>query len=146
MGSPFVMTAIRKRLQLLCCLMAAIWMFSVAAGIAQGCLVSFQDGLFSRSTMAMDAKAAHADIAHSDSGHHKDSLTACVEHCETSAVGVIKSIQQDFGRLAALALIFYLLVRLVCASSLALKLPSWLFSSAIVRDPPATIRFHRFNN
>lgn len=146
MGSPSVMTAIRKRLPLFCCLMAAIWMFSVAVGIAQGCLLSSQDGLSSHATIKMGAKAPHADVADAGSGHHEDSLTTCVKHCEHSAVGVIKSSQQDFGQLAALALTFYLLVRLAALLSPALILPSRLFSFAIVGDPPATIRYHRFNN
>lgn len=145
MGSPSVMTAIRKRLQLFCCLMAAMWVFSVAVGIAQGCLLASQDGLASHATMEMGAKAQHTFIADSDSGRHEDSLTACVKHCEHSAVSVIKSIQQDFGQLAALAVTFYLLVRLATLLSPALKLPSQLFSFAILRDPPATIRYHRFN-
>lgn len=145
MGFPFVMTAIRNRLQLFCCLMAAIWVFSVAAGIAQRCLLSSQDGLASHATMEMSAKAQHTDVADSDSGHHEDSLTACVKHCEHSAVSVIKSIQQDIGQLATLALTFYLLVRLAALLSPTLKLPSRLFSFAILRDPPATIRYHRFN-
>jgi hypothetical protein len=145
MGSATVMTAIRKRLPLFCCLMAAIWVFSVVVGIAQGCLLSSQDGLTSRATMEMGARAQHTDVADSASGHHDDSLTACVKHCEDSVVSVIKSIQQDFGQLAALALTFYLLVRLAALLSPALKLPSRLFSFAILRDPPATIRYHRFN-
>jgi len=146
MGSPSVMTAIRKRLQLFCCLMASIWVFSVAVGIAQGCLLSSQDGLTSRATMEMGARAPHTDVAGSGSGHHEDSLTACAKHCEDSAVSVIKSIQQDFGQLAALAVTFYLLVRVAALLSPALILPSRLFSFAIVRDPPPTIRYHRFNN
>ena len=145
MGSPSVMTAIRKRLQLFCCLMAAIWVFSVAAGIAQGCLLSSQDGLASHATMEMGVKAQHTDVADSDSGHHEDSMTTCVKHCGHSAVSVIKSIQQDFGQLAALVLTFYLLVHLAVLLSPTLKLPSRLFSFAILRDPPATIRYHRFN-
>lgn len=146
MGSPSVMTAIRKRLQLFCCLMAAIWVFSVAVGIAQGCLLSSQDGLTAHTTAAMGAMTAHTDVANSGSGHHEDSLTACVKHCEHSAVSVVKSTQQDFGQLAALALTFYLLVRLAALLSPMLKLPSRLLSFAIVRNPPATIRYHRFNN
>lgn len=146
MGSSSVMTAIRKRLQLFCCLMAAIWVFSIAVGIVQGCLPSSQDGLISHATMGMGAKVQHAVVADSGSGHLEDSLTACVEHCEKNAVGVIKSIQQDFGQLAALVLTFYLLVHLAAMSSPMLKLPSRLSSFVIVRDPPATIRYHRFNN
>jgi hypothetical protein len=145
MGFPSVMTAIRKRLQLFCCLMAAMWLFSAAAGIAQGCLVSFQDGLASHSTIEMGVKALHTDVADSDSGHHEASLTACVKHCEDSTLSVIKSIQQDFSQLAALALTFYLLVHLAAWLSPTLKLPFQPFSFAILRDPPATIRYHRFN-
>lgn len=126
--------------------MAAMWVFSVAVGIAQGCLLSSQDGLVSHLTIKMGAKAPHIDVADSDSGHHEDSLSACVEHCEHSAIGVIKSSQQDFGQLAALALTFYLLVRVGALLSPALILPSLLSSFAIVRDPPPTIRYHRINN
>lgn len=146
MDSPSVMTAIRKRLPLFCCLMAAMWVFSVAVGIAQGCLLSSQDGLASHLTIKMGAKAPHIDVTDSGSGHHEDSLTACVKHCEHSAVGVIKSSQQDFVQFAALALTFYLLVSVAALLSPALRLPSRLFSFAILRDPPPTIRYHRFNN
>lgn len=73
-------------------------------------------------------------------------MAACVEHCEKSAVSVIKVVQQDFGQLAVLVLTFYLLVYFAAMSSPMLRLPSWLFSFVIVRDPPATIRYHRFNN
>ena len=145
MGSPSAMTAIRKRLQLFCCLMAAMWVFSVAGGIVQGCLLSSQDGLISHATMVMGAKALHADVADSGSGHHEDSLITCIKHCEDSTVSVIKSIQQDYAQLAALALTFYLLVSVAALLSPALILPSRLFSFAILRDPPATIRYHRFN-
>lgn len=146
MGSPSVMTVIRKRLPLFCCLMAAMWMFSVAVGIAQGCLLSSQDRLASHATIEAGARALHIDVAGSGSGHHEASLTACVKHCEHSAVGVIKSSQQDFGQLAALALTFYLLVRVAALLSPTLRLPSRRCPLAIVRDPPATIRYHRFNN
>lgn len=146
MGSPSVMTAIRKQLQLFCCLMAAIWLFLVAVGIVHGCLPSSQDGMASHATMEMGTKAPHTDVAGSDSGHHEDSLTTCVKHCEHSAVSIIKSIQQDIGQLAALALAFYLLVRVAALLIPALNLPSRLLSFAILRDPPVTIRYHRFNN
>lgn len=140
------MTAIRKRLQLFCCLMAAMWLFSVATGIVQGCLSSTQDSLVSHAAVETGATVSHTVVADVHSSHHEDSLTACLEHCEKSAVGIIKSIQQDFGQLATLVLAFYLLVHLAAMSSPMLRLPSWLFSFAIVCDPPATIRYHRFNN
>ncbi|MEO8408017.1 MAG: hypothetical protein ABI476_06255 [Oxalobacteraceae bacterium] len=126
--------------------MAAMWLFSVAAGIVQGCLPSTRDGLVSHAAMETGATVSHTVVADLHSSHHEDSLAACVEHCERSAVSVIKFIQQDAGQLAALVLTFYLLVHVAAMSSPMLRLPSWLFSFGIVCDPPATIRYHHFNN
>lgn len=139
------MTAVRKHLQLFCCLTVALWMILIAAGIAQGCQLSSQDSLASHASMEMGAKSGLISGAGSNSAHLEASWTTCFSHCEDSAVGVIKSTQKDFGQLAVLALTFYLLVRFTTLLLPALKLPSRRLSFAIVRDPPATIRYHRFN-
>ena len=137
----------RRHLQTLCALMAAVWVFSIVAGIAEGCGIA-----------PGNWKAEHAIITDMGTSHHDhasvaakfkhkhDSHTACAKHCEDSAIGALKVTSPEVAKVAIFTLIFYVL--LIATSLQSSRIPSAPLADflAPLREPPATIRFHRFNN
>lgn len=143
------MTALRKRLPLLCCLLAALWLFSLSAGMLGACLAPLSEDRGGPLTAMTEAHAAHDPVlgaSVSTGAPDAGERVACVKQCETSLGGVLKPSPPDVGHLAVFALAAFCVVSLASLPT-TLRARRIAFSPiAIIGDPPPTIRFHRFNN
>ncbi|BAK78416.1 hypothetical protein NH8B_3667 [Pseudogulbenkiania sp. NH8B] len=135
------MPFLRKHLLLLCGLLAALWLFSLSAGMLGECFTPQP----AASASAATAHPHHAQLA-APAVPDAGARVACAKHCEDSLGGVLKPSASDLFQLGMLILVLCSVVHL---ASLPLAMPARRLADAqvtIVGDPPPTIRFHRFNN
>ncbi len=139
------MHMLRQYLQNICCLLAAVWVFAMAAGVIQGCLfVPQQEATHHGKTVAAEHLLHAAPISTSDS--HDAALTSCTKYCEDSSVSTPKTSTSEVSSTAVLILVMYLLPHLMSPRCHHLITPYLSFPLAFLADPPATLRFHRFND
>ncbi|EEG10331.1 hypothetical protein [Pseudogulbenkiania ferrooxidans] len=140
------MPFLRKHLLLLCGLLAALWLFSLSAGMLGECFAPQPAASASAATPQLaTAHPHHAPLA-APAAPDTGARVACAKHCEDSLGGVLKPPASDLFQLGMLILVLCSVVRL---ASLPLAMPARRLADAqvaIVGDPPPTIRFHRFNN
>lgn len=136
------MRTIRKHLRQFCCLMAAVWVFSLVAAALQGCL---QAAALGQPGPLPAIASGHA----LGDGHpsHPDQATAnCARHCADASAGTVKPPQAGMMLAAVFVLLAYGLLQLALQLRAGLASPRRPAIWAVVADPPATIRFHRFND
>ena len=137
------MIFLRKHLPLLCGLLAALWLFSLSAGMLGEC---FTPQPANAATPPLATAHPHHVQAVAPAAPDAGERMACAKHCGDSLGGVLKPPASDLFPLGMLILALWCVVRL---AGLPLAMPARRLADAlvaIVGDPPPTIRFHRFNN
>lgn len=139
------MRTLRKHLRQLCCLMAAGWVFSLAVAALQGCLQAEALGQPAPVvTMAVRHIVGDGHPAHP--AHSNSATAACTKHCDDAQAGTVKLPPADTPLAAVFVLLAYGLMQFALQLRVRPARPCWPASWAVVAAPPATIRFHRFND